>query len=558
MLQKNLCARTALALAALGGPLFGTELPPGFVEEPLVSLNALTGFARGPEGEIWLAGKEGGIWRFRDGVPAPIARLGVDIEGEHGVVGIAVDPDFAANARIWIYYIPAGPPPRGRLAHFRSIGSQLVDETVVLETSPLTGLFHTGGCLRFARDGTLFVSTGDDGGRSTTAQNPFDLKGKLLHINRDGSPAAGNPFLDGSADPRVWALGLRNPWRFSIQPGSGTLFIGDVGETEWEEINLGVPGANYGWALVEGSVPPGVAGITYPLYEYPHVSAVGESVIGGDHVPGGSFPEAYVGNYIFADSTTREFFRIALDAANQPLSIETWATGASGPITDIQFGPDGALYYTDFFTGLHRISYTGTSNRQPAARFEGTPDSGSAPLEVVLDASASVDPDGTFLSYTWDFGDGQTSVQGPTVSHSYEAGSFRVTLVVTDAGGASARAQAPIVSGNQRPGAMVRFPRPGRRYGPDEVIEFSGLAADPEDGLIGCEHYTWRVTLHHLEHTHPALGPVQGACGGTFTTPPHGEGNTHYEIVLTAQDSGAGLGQAGRLTATASVEIFPR
>src|SRR6185436_10428801 len=118
-------------------------------------------------------------------------------EGERGTLGIAVDPDYALNGHIWVYYSKKDPPVRNRLSRFRHVGDQLVEETVILETQDLFEAVHNGGCLRFASDKTLYISTGDDGHGSSTAQNPRDLKGKILHINRDGSPASGNPFPDG-------------------------------------------------------------------------------------------------------------------------------------------------------------------------------------------------------------------------------------------------------------------------------------------------------------------------------------------------------------------------
>ena len=129
-----------------------------------------------------------------------------------------------------------------------------------------------------AADKTLFVSTGDDLQKSDTSQNKHDIRGKFLRIQRDGSPASDNPFIGGEdGDPRVWAYGLRNPWRCNLQPESGTPFIGDVGASRFEELNVGVVGANYGWPFTEGPEPPGMDGITYPIYSYPHTDPNGQT-----------------------------------------------------------------------------------------------------------------------------------------------------------------------------------------------------------------------------------------------------------------------------------------
>ncbi len=550
---------------------FASNLPPGFVEELVASeLVGPMSMAWGPGGDLWIGGAQGHVYLLHLGAslgspprsrePILVAQLPASKQGERGIIGIAVDPDYPRNHHIWAFYSKSDRPFRNRLSRFRHVGDQLVEETVILETPDLLNDFHNGGCLRFASDKTLYISTGDDGQFSDTAQDPHDLRGKILHINRDGSPAAGNPFLNGrEGDPRVWALGLRNPWRFNLQPGSEAMFIADVGGGDYEEVNLGIAGANYGWALTEGPEPPGVPGITYPIYSYPHTSELGNGIIGGDHAPAGNFPPTYKGNYFFGDVATRELFRMVLDESNQPVSVERFASGTlSGPV-DIQFGPDGALYYLAFRErGLLRISYVGGSNRQPVARASVEPDNGEAPLEVTLDGSASFDPDGRSLTYLWDLGDGQRSNQA-VVRKRYPAGTYFARLTVTDAQGGSSHVQdVRIVSGNTRPSAIIQEPLPNRQYSVGEFINFEGQGIDPEEGVIPCERITWTIIFHHLGHTHPFLGPLQGICEGGFEADPHGEEQTFYEIRLTVEDIGEPLGSTGVLTGTQSVEIFPR
>jgi hypothetical protein len=402
------------------------------------------------------------------------------------------------------------------------------------------------------------MSTGDDG-RGSSAQNPRDLRGKILHLNRDGSPAAGNPFPDGrDGDPRIWALGFRNPWRFNLQPVTETLFIGDVGLLSFEEIDLGVAGANYGWEITEGPAPPGVPGITYPIYSYPHTSPDGHAVIGGGHARALNFPPEFEGNYFFGDYVTRQIFRMVLDPTNQPLSVSVFASELTAGAVDIQFGPDGALYYLEFNAGIvGRISYIGGVNRQPVARATVSPDNGPAPLEVVLDASASADPDAEPLRYFWDLGDGAGSEQ-PVVRKTYAPGAYLASLTVTDAGGASSTVKdLRIVSGNSRPAALIQEPRTGRLYVEGEPIGFTGQGIDPEEGVIPCARLAWRVIFHHLGHVHPFFS-LQGACSGTFVIHSHGEEQTFYEVLLTVEDSGLPLGAAGALTGSASLSIHPR
>ena len=550
-----------------GSSASAANLPPGFVQELVVSgLPAAMTMAWDPEGRLWIAGQRGNIWRLHlEGTHGfeleEVADLDTNTEGEHGVIGIAIDPDYPETRHVWIFYSTTGVPVRNRLSRFRNVGSVLVEETVILETPNLDSTIHTGGCLRFAADKTLFISTGDDLQFSETAQNKRDIRGKILHINRDGSPVSDNPFIDGEeGDPRVWAYGLRNPWRFNLQPESETLFIADVGASKFEELNLGVRGGNFGWFLTEGPEPPAMAGIIYPVYSYPHTNPDGHAIIGGGHAPATNFPHEYVGNYFFADNVTREIFRMVLDDSNSPSSVDVFVSETTerfGPV-DLQFGPDGALYYLTFLGDLFRVSYVGGANRQPVADAIVTPNNGAAPLEVTLDASDSFDPEGGPLSYLWDLGDG-THTEQRIARKSYPRGAYVATITVTDAGGTSAEVRnLRIVSGNHAPEPVIQAPVRGRLVLEDEFITFSGTAIDAEEGIVPCAQFSWRILFHHLGHAHPFLGPIEGVCEDTFIVDSHGEEQIWYEIRLTVKDTGQPLGGVGVLEGVTSVEVFPR
>ena len=551
-----------LAVLAVGpamtASLSATNLPPGFVEELVIGgLPGPMSMAWGPDGELWLGSQQGHVWVLRGKELIEVARLAVSDNGERGVHGIAVDPDFEHNRHVWIYYSSDGPPFRNRLVRFQNLEDQLVDETLILETPDLLGNAHNGGCIRFGADETIFLSTGDDS-QPDISQNPDDIRGKILHINRDGSPAKGNPYLDGRGDPRVWAIGFRNPWRFSLQPESDNLVIGDVGASSYEELDIGVPGGNFGWPRVEGPEPSGVPGMSYPMYSYPHTSELGHAIIAGEHANARNFPPEYEGDFFFADAITREVFRMVLDESNQPISVRVFASDTAQPV-DIQFGPDGALYYLSFDGGqLFRISFAGGSNRQPVATTTATPDSGESPLTVTFDASASFDPDGNLLTFGWDFGDG-TRGNGPVVTKQYPAGTYKASLTVTDLGGGESIVHdIRIVSGNTRPNPALNFPPDGQLYTEGEVIQFAGVAFDREEWLVPCQRFEWAVIFHHKGHSHPFLGPLQGSCRGSFVIDSHGEEQTFYEIRLIVQDKGIPLGDEGKLMGTRSVALFPR
>ena len=565
---ERMARRWFLVACGLGGGAgwaAATTLPAGYVESSVVSgVGGVTAIAWSPTGDLWITGKNGEVWVQRGGSLSQITSLPVSTDGERGIGNLAIDPDYATNRLVWIYYTAAAPAPHNRLSRFTDAGSQLLDEDVVMEGPALKNIIHNGGGLAFGLDGTIYLSIGDDDQRSVTAQDPHDRRGKVLHLNRDGSPAVFNPYLDGSAgDPLVWALGFRNPFRLGVQAGSGTVFIGDVGADKFEELDLWLGGGNYGWDHIEGPQPPGLTGYVYPVYSYAHDSTVGNAIIAGGFVPAGNFPPDHVGNYFFADEAAGRIYRMQLDTSNQPTQTDIWATDVLTP-TYLAFGPDGALYYTSFSGAeVRRISYTGSLVPQPQAVATATPDNGKSPLTVHFDASGSSDPAGTGLLYAWDFGDGSGSTSAQT-SHSYPSGAYAAGLTVTSGAGLSASAPPiPIVSGNVKPLALIEAPANESHYVPNTTVAFSGLGYDGEDKWEDCSHFEWRVLLHHVPpggtvgHIHPWLGPLAGVCKGSFEAASHEDDNVYYEIILNVTDSGKPLGDSGKLTGTRSIVIRP-
>jgi len=547
------------------GPAAATTLPPGFVEQDVVCISPgdPAQLAWAPDGDLFIGAKYGKVWVWRAGVTRQIAFLAVSQEIERGVNGLAVDPDYGTNHHLWIYYTTP-PPVRNRLSRFTYDGIALVDEVVVIDGPLVQNQNHNGGDIRFARDGTLFVAMGNDD-QGALSQDPFDLRGKILRVQRDGSPAPGNPFADGTGgDPRVWALGLRNPYRIAFEPGTDDLFIGDVGWYLWEEVHRGIRGANYGWPAVQGPEPVGVPGYVYPVHSYPHLGS-GAAIIGGDFAEAGDFAPEYEGDYFFGDFVRRELYRMKRDARGNPAAVELWATNVPRP-SDIEFGPEGALYYVSFGGGgipigcVKRIDYVGMPNRQPIARPAVAPDSGLAPLAVTLDGTASSDPDGDALSYAWNPGEGDT-LSDPTTVHVYPQGVYLADLTVSDGNGGSDRSPSlRIVSGNRRPIAAISAPADGASYAAGQTVAFSGSATDPEEGALACSRWSWQVLRRHGAHAHPILGPLQGSCGGAFAIADRGDAaaDEWYEIVGVATDSGVPLGAAGALSGEHAVAIQPR
>src|SRR5207248_8483220 len=191
------------------------------------------------------------------------------------------------------------------------------------------------GALHFGRDGKLYIAIGEQTA-GKPAQDLYSLLGKLLRINPDGSIPDDNPFVSRTKGKyrALWALGLRNPFTFAVQPETGRLFINDVGQDRWEEIDEGFAGANYGWPLAEGPSPD--SRFRGPIHHYPVAS-----IAGGAFCPTGPpahFPPHYRGKYFFADFV-QGWIKV-LDP-DRPQQVGTFAPGFARPV-DLQFAPDGS------------------------------------------------------------------------------------------------------------------------------------------------------------------------------------------------------------------------
>ncbi len=541
-------------------------LPSGFAETHHVVLAAPGAFAFDPDGRLWItqhtALSHGNVWVHDNGQTTLALTLAIEPGAERGLHTIEVDPEFATNRQIWIYYTTPGPPVHNRLSRFTFSNGVLRDERAVIDGPPIQSEVHNGGCLAFGEDKTLYLGIGDDAGGTPFAQNPAELRGKLLRTQLDGTPVADNPWGAGGGDSRVWAIGLRNPYRCRMQPGLDNLFLGDVGSFRYEEIDVGLRGANFGWEQAEGYHNPGLAGLTYPIYAYASrlPDGTGAAIIAGDFAKPGDFAPEYEGDFFFGEYARNEIHRMVLDANLRPTSVSRFATGTIR-LSELRFGPDGALYYNqrDGAMGIWRIAYAGGSHRPPVAVAVASPDRGSLPLDVTLDATGSSDPDQDPLTFTWDLGDGGSSTEALT-SHAYAAGVFTARVTVTDDEGLSALGPPlRVVAGNQGPSATLVSPTPGSTFNAGDTISYSGTGSDPEDGALDCSQLAWQVLFHHDAHVHPFLGPLQGQCNGSFVTATHGETDSAvwYEVRLTAKDSGQPLGAVAELTHVASVDVQP-
>jgi len=294
----------------------------------------------------------------------------VESGGEKGLLGLAFHPSYGVNRRFFVNYtrrvgaqlqtVVSGFTAQAGNANLADPASEVVLLTV---DQPFDN--HNGGQLAFGPDGFLYVALGDGGSAGDPLGNAQDLAtllGKILRIDVNGAPAPGkqyaipgdNPFAAGGGLPEIWAYGLRNPWRFSFDPPTGRLFAGDVGQANWEEVDLIVRGRNYGWNIMEGNhcYPPGViacatAGLTMPISEYAHDANGGTSIIGGFFYRG-AIP-ALVGVYVFGDLSSGRIWGLkeVLPDSWQRTQLLTHGRTVSA------FGRDaaGELYLVDYGNG---------------------------------------------------------------------------------------------------------------------------------------------------------------------------------------------------------------
>ncbi|QRN95183.1 PQQ-dependent sugar dehydrogenase [Archangium violaceum] len=527
-------SRKEVAVVAVPSRFTDTELVDG--------LDSATSMAIAPDGRIFVCEQKGRLRIIQDGklLTEPFLSVGVDANGERGLLGVAFDSNFPAQPYVYVYYTATGPSVHNRLSRFTASGNRAVSgsEKILLELEPLGASVHNGGALHFGADGKLYVAVGENS-RSENAPKLDTLMGKLLRLEKDGTIPSSNPFYTRTTGVyrAIWALGLRNPFSFAVQPGTGRVFINDVGANEWEELNEGVAGANYGWPDTEG--PTSDSRFRAPLFAYRH----GTGTDRGCAIAGGAFynpaalqfPAEYVGRYFFADYCNG-WIR-TYDPKDGAVAL--FATGLKAPV-DLDVGPDGSLYYLDRQDdSVHRIRYTTDSEapvitRQPESR------TGVPGQSVTFTVSASGTPP---LRYQWqrDGRDlaGKTSASLTLAVALADSGArFRVR-VSNDFGSVLSNEAVLTVRNDTPPIATITAPATGTLYTAGSTVRFAGLGTDAEDGTLPDSAFTWRVDFHHDDHLHPFLPSTNGVRSGTFTVPTEGEtaANVWYRIHLRVEDS---------------------
>ena len=327
------------------------SLPAGFTRTTYAQGfgGLLTALAVAPDGRLFVTEIGGTIRVVRDGIlqSQPFASVAALTGGERGLLGIALAPGFSTTGYVYIYYTTSEGGAHNRISRFAAFGDMAGStEEVLVDLPALSGATnHNGGAIQFGPDGKLYVAVGDNasGSLAPALTSPF---GKMLRFNADGTIPSDNPYFGQTTgvNRSIWARGLRNPYTFAFQPGTGRMHINDVGQSSWEEINLGRAGADYGWPSTEG--PTTSAAFDAPLLAYGRTGSPtlfsGASIIGAAFYNPATalFGPNYVGDYFFADYVAGWIYRLDVDNGNRAYAFAR--TGANP--TGLAVGLDGALY----------------------------------------------------------------------------------------------------------------------------------------------------------------------------------------------------------------------
>jgi glucose/arabinose dehydrogenase len=532
------------------------DLPLNFTEELITDdLESPTNMAFAPDGRLFVL-EQGGRVRIVQNdelLSQPFMTLSVNSYSERGLIGLTFDPNFSSNGYIYFYRTVDNPTIHNRISRFTANGNTADSgsEVILLDLETVTGTFHNSGEMHFGRDGMLYVAVGDDDVWPGTPNHPSQRLntafGKIIRITRNGDIPTDNPFYSQATGlgRATWALGVRSPVNFAFRPNSDCIYVNDVGEDTWEEVNEACEGDNLGWPDTEGyhSNP----NFVQPLYVYPHgfggTTNDGCAVTGGTFYTGNQFPPQYRGDYFFADYCNEWIQHY--DPNND--SVTPFATGIYNATVDLAVSGDGSLYYLSRGTQpndgrLVKISF---ALSQPPTIVQNPAD-----LIVVrgdpaqFSCAASGYPP---LAYRWQ----RNRVDIPSANQATyniaaadvadDGAKFR--CVVTNPYGSTPSQEANFtVINDTRPVAVISKPQNSSFYTGGQTVTFAGNATDIEDGLLPASAYTWWIDFHHNDHTHPFMQPKTGVKTGTFIVPvdPHDAGTVWYRIHQRVTDS-AGL-----------------
>jgi glucose/arabinose dehydrogenase len=602
--KRGLAAAAAIAALALTGALVaqslaapseGNKKPPKAQLKQFDVVTLASGFRKPtsvgflPDGTMLVSQKAGRLYSVTpDGIKTQLLDLSKEIPNgrERGMGDVAVAHDFAASRRVYLSYTylanPGKPdgPQAMRITYITlnsdgTVANPGSPETVVLgkdakapcppvsnklDCPPSINTTHQGGKVISDADGTLWVSWGESnlpsnpGKQVFRTYNPASTAGKVLHVDSSGNGLPNHPFCPGDHDltdtcTKIFAMGFRNPFRFTLTPGDRPL-LSDVGWNSREEIDSVEAGRNYGWPCYEGNIKTpfyrdmarchrvykraGKLDISKPLYSYKHaVGGAGSAVIIGPHYPGGAYPPRFTGSFFFGDYA-EGFIKLLTLTKKGKVRISAVANGVV-PV-DLELAPDGNLAFVDYLDGTIRELVYSPANKAPQPQISATPSSGLSPLHVAFSAAGSTDPDGDALIYDWDFGDGSPHSSAAAPTHNYTVnGTYTAHLKLSDGKGGTAAVTKVITVGNTAPAARVLSPNAKTFSIDGQPVKLQATASDAEDGPLPASAFSWDVDLIHKDHTHP-LGEFTGNAAQFVAVRDH-DADSHYEVTLTVTDS---------------------
>ena len=305
------------------------------VETVLTGLEIPWSMNFAPDGRLFITERPGRVRIVTLGGSSELALTldGVYAQGEAGLLGLALDPEFAQNRFVYLYYsatVSGGAV--NRIVRYREVNSRLGERVVLLDNIPAAPI-HDGGRLRFGPDGLLYASAGDaaDG---NLAQDVASLAGKILRLNRDGTTPRDNRF----SSP-VYTFGHRNPQGFDWHPTSGDLWESEHGNNGNDEVNAIRLGLNFGWPRIEGAAT--LSGMEAPITFYnPSIAPSGASFYRGQRLP------QFANNFFVATLRGTHLLRLTVDtSARRVTAQERLLEGTYGRLRDVVSGPDGYLYF---------------------------------------------------------------------------------------------------------------------------------------------------------------------------------------------------------------------
>ena len=606
--------RILAALAALFGLAVPTAMagpPAGFTTVTLATgLDQPVAHAYSPDGRLFIAEKAGRIF-VQPAVEGSARTLFLDLRtrvnayGERGLTGLALDPNFATTGRLYLLYTrepdpqtPDGASPS--TAEIARVTTSIADVNladpatlvVVAEGSVVDNCCHAVGALRFDGQGRLLASFGDANTLTYRAQSIDEPAGKILRIDpTTGYGVPGNPYYDAlhpaTVRSRVLARGLRNPFRFQPDPVTGDVWVGDVGQSAWEELDR-IPAVaatpavelNFGWPCYEGGngIP-----LVYPgaLAEQPTLNACqatftpaeggsglgsapshvayshddlpdGAAIVGGPVYRGLLYPAGYRGTVFVADYAVDRFQYLVPGMGLVDFGTDS---GWGNPVDIIAApsgnpaAPAGNLSYAAIGTGeIRQIVWLG-GNSVPVVSVSSNATNGAVPLIVQVQATVHDADPADIPTLLWNFGDGSPTVASANATHTYSApGSYTATFVANDGhpGGRVAKT-IRIDVGNTAP--TVSTSSSQITFAVGDTITYTVNAVDPEDGPLTGASITTHIQRVHLGHTHP-ISDVVGATGSVVASD-HGDDPGRIEITATATDRFG-------LSTVSTIKIEPR